>query len=290
MAGKKAAANRLEIAQAALEDCKQKCAELEGKRREALLADNDAQAARLGTAIEEQRRLADVHRDKIALLEQEAAREARERQVRERRGLIERIEAKLAERDKAGAELVEAIKAADAAFIKMVDLGRDIGAAWPWPSHDMAPIMIGPGPIHGAIEAELYRLTARPFLGGGQPETKHAGLKFPGAKSPRLEWMGVPDRITPLADVLASASGLASSIMRDGRGSADKPVEPAAPQPATNGHSEPQPQSPAQANLNKLLGEMARAAEDPTPEGEQRYQRLVAQVAEAQQQLTLEGM
>jgi hypothetical protein len=102
MAGKKAAANRLEIAQAALEDCKQKCAELEGKRREALLADNDAQAARLGTAIEEQRRLADVHRDKIALLEQEAAREARERQVRERRGLIERIEAKLAERDKAG--------------------------------------------------------------------------------------------------------------------------------------------------------------------------------------------
>lgn len=288
MAGKKSAQTRLEAAQAALDDTNHHIAELEGKRREALLADNDGLAARLGANIEEQRRLADVHRDKIKLLESQAEQEQRERQVRERIGLIERIEAKFAERDKAGAELVEALKAANKAAIAMVDIGRDVAAAWGWATHDMAPMLIGPGPIATAIEHELFRLTAKPFLGGGQTEAKNAGWKFPGSRSPRLEWTGIPNRVTPLTDVLAQASALASRIMRAGKSTSD--VEPAAPQPATNGHDEPQQKTPAQANLSKLLAEMAKAAEDVSEAGEVRYKQICEQVREAQEQLDLERM
>ena len=94
----KVAANRLEQARADLAEADERIREVEGKRREALLRDNDTEAAKLDTELEQLRRLARGHGDKIGLLEAAAADEENAARVREHESLISRVERKLSER------------------------------------------------------------------------------------------------------------------------------------------------------------------------------------------------
>src|SRR5260370_32154324 len=103
-------ADRLEAARAELDAINRQRAELAGKRKAALLADDDRTDVKLASQIDALRSVARGHEDKIKLLEDEAARELAERQVKEKAALIGRIEKKLAERDRAGAELAAAVK------------------------------------------------------------------------------------------------------------------------------------------------------------------------------------
>jgi hypothetical protein len=107
------ATNRLEAAQAAIEETNRKLAELTERRNAALLRDADAEAIRLGTEIDTLHQAAKTHEDKIRLLRAAAAEEERERKVKEREGLIKRIEAKFAERDVHSQRLADAVAVAD---------------------------------------------------------------------------------------------------------------------------------------------------------------------------------
>ena len=116
MAAKKSPANRLAAAHASLRDTEKKLAEVDAAKVTALLADDDEAAAQLEAKAEELRRLQTVGREKIRLLEVERDRAENERRDKEKETKIARLEATLADRDKAGAELQELAAKLEAAF------------------------------------------------------------------------------------------------------------------------------------------------------------------------------
>jgi hypothetical protein len=269
MARKPDAADALTHARSTLASLEAQIGELTSRRRGRLLAGDDATAiAALDTALDKLQHAARTERDRIVLLEAEAEREAGERRARERAGLIDRIERRLAARDAAGAKMAAAIVEMEKAFREYVRLGREIAAAWPWPSHDLPTAMVTPGSIQIALSHELYRVGSRPQLYGGQ-DTVDAGLHLPGAKSPTFQLVGQPDKVTPLTTVLAEASRYASELMRAGT-----VATPSASAPETTGT-----RSSAQVRLSALLARQAELAEDQTPEGEKAYQELIAELA-----------
>jgi hypothetical protein len=152
-------------------------------RADALLQDNDKEAARLDGELEQLRRLERGHRDKIGLLEAEAKKAEAARHAKEKQGLRERVEARFLEREAIGAELADMIPKINSLFVRMIELGRIIDAAWPWPSADRQALMLFREHIVEAVANELFRVTAHVRLGGGQVEHPDAGLRFPGSKS-----------------------------------------------------------------------------------------------------------
>src|SRR5262249_22393784 len=119
MAAKKSPATRLDAAHASLRDIDKKLAQVDAAKVAALLDDDDQRAATLEAAAENLRRLQTVGREKIQLLEVECDRAENERREKEKDTKISRLEATLAERDKAGAELQELVGKAEAAFRRM---------------------------------------------------------------------------------------------------------------------------------------------------------------------------
>jgi hypothetical protein len=261
--------DRLSAARAELDAINRQRAELAGKRNAALLADDDRIAVKLASQIDDLRSLARGHEDKIKLLENEAARELAERQVKEQAALIGRIEKKIAERDRAGADATAAIKALDDAFRRLIDVGRDIRAGWPLAPSDGISCVLTPGSIVRLLENELFRLGSRPQFLGGQDKAG-AGLHLPGAKSPTLEFINQPDKVTPLTEVLAQASRYLSGIMRTGKATA-----PA----ATNGGAqvEQRPRTDAETRFAALHKRQAELAEKPDADAE--YAAVVKEIA-----------
>src|SRR5262245_52940379 len=135
---RKRAVSRLEQARADHAEAERKISKLEAARADALLADRDADAARLDAELETLRRLARGFRDKISLLEAEAEREENDRRVREREGLIRRLEIRLAERDETGRELQAKIGECEALFRRMIQLSEEVACAWAWSTADFA--------------------------------------------------------------------------------------------------------------------------------------------------------
>jgi hypothetical protein len=125
------------------------------------------------------------------------------------------------------------------------------------------------------LQFEFYRVGARPFLGGRPGEI--AEQNFPGAAVPRNEWRGTPDKITPFADALRQASKFAVDMMR---GKLD-PL--AAVPPVTATTDEPTASGPVrseqQERIAELLKQQAILAADMSPEGEVKYQAVVAEIA-----------
>jgi hypothetical protein len=278
---RKPATARIDAAQAALEDANRKLAELTGKRNAALLKDDVAAAIALGVEIANLKLTARAHEDKIQLLRDEAAREEQARRDKEREGQIKQIEDKLAERDRAGADLGDAIRKADAAFRKLIDIGVEIQGQWNWLASDVPACLFSHNAISAALSHEMYRVGGHPMLGGGQVEEPHAGINFPGARTPRFELTHQPQRITPLATVLQEASAHAGRIMRGQKSSA--PAAAAVSAMVINGA----PRSAAEETLGALLKKQSVMAEDPSID-EADYKRLIDQIAEAQAQVSAE--
>jgi hypothetical protein len=278
------ATDRLATAQAAVEESINKLTELNQQRNQCLLTDNDAEASRLAVEIQELQRLADGHRDKVALLKQAALEEERARRAKEQAALVGRIEAKIEQRDKAMDEVAAAIKQLATASEKAIKLGREIIATWSWVPHDLVPALLTSQSIMTAISHEAYRLSYHPRRYGGMDTDPNAGIMLPGSRCPRLEWMENPARTRPMMDVVRDASEFARQFLRTGKSSGAVEVV-AAPLPAMNG-GEPVQCSEAEQRLADLLREQNRLAEDVTPAGEAEYRRVVAAIAAVQDEIT----
>ena len=207
--------------------------------------------------------------------------------MKRRADLVVRFEKKLAESDREADELQNLLAQAEKKFRRIIELRTDARAAWPiGDSHANAVAGTAEGAaLSGAavkrlLSWHLYRIGARPFLGGRPGEIKEED--FPGAVCPRNEVRGRPLDITPFADALRAASKYAVDMMK---GKLD-PLAALPPAPAIGQtfHSD-EPASPGpvrsdqQERLAALLKEQARLAEDMTPAGEAAYQAVVAQIA-----------
>jgi hypothetical protein len=244
------------------------------RNRGALLAGaEDGALDKLDAEIQKLEVVASRHRERIRLLEIAEQEAEAERRIKAKEGLIQRIEKKAGEERRAAAlEIAEGIAKADAGLRRLIDLARDIQAAWPWQGHELAPCLLAPSVIVRAIQHEIYRIGARPLLYGGQ-DRFGAGIHFPGGESPHINLTGTPDRIKPLVSEMADASSLVSRILR-GKGAANPPVAPVAL--VAEGDRK---LTPAQAEMDRLLKRQNELAQDISPEGEVAYRAVVDAIA-----------
>ena len=306
--GKPSPANRLVAAQKQLAEATVKIGALEAKRNYALLKDRDTEAVAIDAELEQQRALVRAYRDKVQLLEVAAANAETDRRVRERLGLIERIEKRLAERDAAGADLQDLVAKAEAAFRRLIDASEAVACAWGWSAADFtAGLLTGPA-LQAALATELFRVGAKPRLLGGAQERFQ--VDFPGGRCADHRLLGLPHELPALTATLAEASGYASAIMRGARTTAGPvaaanghaapgtngaapaadtslrdemtylpPVEPVPPAVAAEA---PSPASLKDKRLPELLQLQSLWALDMSPAGNERYQALVAEIATRQ--------
>ena len=133
--------------------------------------------------------------------------------------------------------------------------------------------------IATVVQHELYRIGARPFLGGA-PGLK-VEVNFPGAKCPDHKLMGMPEQVAPLVENLAQATKYASDLMRGRRDTSGPLPAPAAA--STNGGAEPPAiaplASPGTRTLPELLAEQARLAMSSDPADALRYDAIVREIS-----------
>jgi hypothetical protein len=256
-----AADGPLQRAQASLAATDAELSALLAARAEALAADDDVRAMELDGEIAAKERLRKVQLDKVGLRQAEAERAATEQRAAQKAETIAGIEALLAQRDEAGAELAAHIGDADRAFVRMIELGREIRTRWQFAQHDANPAMLTENALVQAIPHEFYRLTARPHPLGGKILTDQLP-GFPAAsKAERFEDAQMPAKITPLVRKLEAASALASRVMREGFSTNRLSVIPSGPaSPADAG------QSTAPATAAEPLPQVSPIRAEPNPE------------------------
>jgi hypothetical protein len=273
MARKPDPAAALQVAQITLQEIQARIAEVTSQRDAALLAGEPATAIRkFYNELVEQRHIEQTEADRIRLLEAEVERQRIERQAREKASLIGRVEAKFKARSDAAAELEQAIKTADRAFRKIVDLSVECDAAWPFKAEERTAAMVSPPAIATAASHELYRTGARPRLYGGQDKGPHAGLHFPGGKCPALALINLPGDIPSISSVLRDAGNYASQVMRTGKG-----VIPATAVAPVAEENAPPPRTEAQERLNELLQQQMKLSMNPADE--KAYMLVVAEIS-----------
>jgi hypothetical protein len=198
-----------------------------------LLRDDDDGAAKLLAEIERLRLFVRGTEDKAALLEKELQKERAQHIAKEKAALIGRIETKLQAREAAAAELETVLARANSLILEILNIGRQVDAAWPWANGDRNALLLFRNDVVAAVRHESYRISAIPRLGGGQKEGLDAGWHLPGSESPRFDLVHRPKSIPGLVSVLRNASTYASDIMRARRAPATAaPVVPVvAPEP-----------------------------------------------------------
>ena len=139
---------------------------LEAQRNAALLADDDATAAKLYAELETLRGLARGHADKVALLEAEAAREEAEAVVKRLEGLIMRVEDKLDARLAAARKVANLVAKLEVAYRELIASSEEIAPAWNWSTVDRNVIMTAGPAIQTQLGHEFFRVSHKPFLGG----------------------------------------------------------------------------------------------------------------------------
>jgi hypothetical protein len=203
-------------AQQALQETTELLKALTVRRREVLLTGSDEDVAAVDAEIEAAQRVQRTRTDRVAVLLEHAAEEAAAARAAARSETIAGIELLLSERDRIGGELSASIESADRAFVRLVELGREIRQRWQFAPHDANPALLSENAIAQAVPHEIFRLTARPHPLGGKILTDHVP-SFPAAsKAERIEHAQQPEKIRPLVSKLADASALASKVMRTG--------------------------------------------------------------------------
>jgi hypothetical protein len=167
----------IDRARTALADTEAKITDVTAKRAARLLAGDTAAAiGKLNGELDALRHAAATERDRIALLEKEAEKEAAERRASEKSALIERAEAKHTGLATAAAELQGHLVAADASFRKMLKrlypafLGLAENVGW-LPDHAVFD--------RDSVGAMLIakRLTRDIKQGGGEMNGRHRALR-----------------------------------------------------------------------------------------------------------------
>jgi hypothetical protein len=259
----------VELARRALSDAEELVAKLEAERATVLLGDDDGHLARIDARLQNARLQHRTAVDRLAAREAEEQRQAQAKADRERLATIGKVENRLRERDRIGAELAEHIKAADAAFVKLVETSRQVHAAWPWSASDPYATMVSEGAIAAAVRNEIFRIGGRVPLTGGVIDTRPPS--FPGGEPGRVEHLYQPERTRALVDKLADATATAGRIMRTGHNDPEPcqevvglHVEPdgqPAPGVGTNGHAGPGKATPAPVPNPELCRLLARQNE-----------------------------
>jgi hypothetical protein len=242
------AGNALDRAKVVLAETRVKLGELAVQRNAALLRGTDADVAKVDAAVEATEKLLRTHTDRVRLLEGEAEKEAAERRAKEHAALIGRVEAKLAERNRAVAKLADCVAAADAALVEVFALNRAILAAWPW-GNNLGAVLLGDGMAVNALRHEIYRVSGRPPATGGMPGDPR-GPSYPGGVAEDIMWAMMPERIKPIVEKFAAASAAASVIMKTGRNG---------PAPVTNGAA-------AHPSVTASPGDTGQSSIVPTPQ------------------------
>jgi hypothetical protein len=238
---------RLAAARDELASVQARITDLGRQRSEALLDDRDAEAKQLALQLDELAQTARGLEDKVRLLMEKQQQEEQELAAEELAKKIEHVEDIILERDRAGKEMARCIKMLDNSFRRMFKANRAIRAAWKWGNGEENALLLGDNDLANLIRFESYRIGARPALGGGKlPAADHDGPSLPGGKSPRLEWLGTPERIMPLVDHLKQVSEWASRTLR-GQGALPPPVEARLQPAATETPSPMESTSPDQA-------------------------------------------
>jgi hypothetical protein len=264
----------VELARRALAEAEELVAKLEAERTAVLLGDDDGHLARIDARLQNARLQHRTATDRLAAREAEEARQASAKAEQQKVLRIGRIENKLKERDRIGAELAERIKAADASFCKLVEINRQIHAAWEWSASDTFATMVHEGSIVAAVRNEIFRIGGRVPLTGGVLDTRP--LSYPGGEPERVELLYQPERTRALVDKLADATATAGRIMRTGRNDPEpyqgvvgfhekSDGQPAPPVVGANGHAGPpkeqaQPSGP-HPELGRLLARQNELAE-----------------------------
>jgi hypothetical protein len=275
------ATDRLAAAQAALEEANRKLAELNEQRNAALLKDDDQEAIRLGSEIDALQQAAKAHEDKVRLLREAVAEEERERRVRERKGLIKRIQDKL-DRRLALARRYEVLEQERGRlWAELHEVAAGITAAWPGGGTVPAGCLLDKTSLRVQWETEAARLNSNPDrLGGMGLLHPDRPATIPGARAGDLRLIWQPERLQSFVDAVAQANAFLLSTLDD-----------SAPTiPTVNGANalavDAAPRSEAEQELAGLLKRQAELAEDPSRESE--YHDVVRKIVEAQAALTTE--
>jgi hypothetical protein len=216
---------------------------------DAALIDNDKGAVdRIEAEAADVRKQRERADRRIALLEQKAAEEMRQRQERAQADLLARVEAKFRERDEAVVEMCGHMGAMIVAFRKATAANGAAAAGWPFSPGDIQAAMFGQ-PLQRAIAIELYRLTGSPYHNGDAGRS----FEFPGAQMEDIR-NPQPGIIRPLTEKVAEASAYAVGRMRTApmramaitTPRADSPLSaPSIPAYAAETAPAPQPAEPA---------------------------------------------
>jgi hypothetical protein len=279
----------LAAARRALADTEARTAEHRRLRHHALVEGRDDQALdAIDADIAALERLAQRHRDRIALLEEEERRAEAERQEQARQAEIARIEAVLGEADQAAAELQALLAEAEVKYRRIIELREQCRPAF---AGGDAHAVAAAGAFEGAalsgfavralVAHELHRIGARPYLGGVPGVVRQAD--FPGGAPASLGVVLQPEKIAPLADRFREASKFAVNLLR-GVGAIRPAVSAPPRQDGSTKVREKSTETTAQpvpggTRMAELLQQQAMLASDLTPEGDRRYAEVVAEIA-----------
>jgi hypothetical protein len=214
----KTPAELLEAAKQSLTDLQAQIEALREQRDQALLRDDDPQAARLESRIEGLNRQVRTATDKVRLLEEVAAKEAAERAAQEKQAKIAAVTALFAQRDERAAELQNHLIGAEKAFREIDALNTTLREAWPFSRNDHAPCLLAGGALALSVEHYIFKIGSRLEPPGGQIRPG-GSLSFPGGRYPTLQDMYQPEKLPNLTAVFADATGLATAIMNGNRNS-----------------------------------------------------------------------
>lgn len=182
--------------------------DLAGECDHALVKDDRAEVDRLELAVADVRKQRERCERRVILLEQKAAEELRAQQETAQAELLERVEAKFKERDKAVNDMCGHMAAMVVSFRRAIAVNGAASTGWPFGPSDGQAAMFG-NRLTRAISGELYRLSGSPFSASGAPRD----FEFPGASCPDVRDPR-PESITPLVDQVRAASDYAVQRMR----------------------------------------------------------------------------
>jgi hypothetical protein len=287
------AATRLEAARTAQADTVKRIADVDAARAKAILDEDDVGARKLDAQLEELRRDARIGADRIKLLEEQARQEEVEAVLKRRKDHVARFTKKLSDADQVADELQACIEQADRLFRRLIGLRQDAHAAW-WgdtPHENALGVSLDGAALSGIamkerLMHEIYRVGARPFVGGTAGELKQPDL--PGGLCPDHRLLGQPDKIEPFGARMRKASQAAIDVMRGkipGSGTLplvpDTPPSPASTSsPAAPGNGAPPSGDGDQPTLAALLKQQEILSADFSEEGEQKYNEVVKRIAE----------
>jgi hypothetical protein len=246
-------------------------ADKEAARNAALLAGDDAAAvAKIDGEIAALHHAERTEGDRIKLLEAEVEKEEGLARAKRRADIIIRVKTKIAERDQVGAELEKKLGEAVKLFRRAHEIGLEAAAMWQWKDSDRIACALAGLELKRLVMHHIFKIGSVVNPLGGLP-WHHTVPSFPGGQNPKpTEWALTPEKVPSLVEALAERSKFAARMLDGGNiGKTTRTVAPDSTVPA---------RTDAEARLSQLLNRQAALAQEISPDSEQKYKAVVAQI------------